>query len=424
MCCWVCVYRMWVSYSKNNIAARDTIDNFILKNLLNLASKCAVILGDSTNTPYSSGRIRIRTPILTFVFPFLASFVPKLSAFFRVAGFDVDFTVHGKMLLHPSGSVTSMHFVSISNQHLSQKSFALSSTQRLPSRDETFHAAPKTMLQIPLSVATRSVKKKLFRAFRKLRQLPLHQRIEKFFMSCICDIVVLNVFPRHFWPGTWEVSGNQNHRLFFYATRPNALGFATSPLNGEGFPKFVMSTPGFWRAHVVWINCPVAISAPRGLVFLEISRLEVRRGPPQVSPVARSELCVCRRQWTCWETVTRKMLRNTLEIAQQGVYDSTLVPNSSRERGTGCPKAIEALRARLEAEMRDGEQRSQTRQLARSWGVEDIPRKKKRRCDVFRNIARGLARCSWCCRAAEQIVVVPLFDFMLRLTSSPEQRFH
>ena len=61
----------------------------------------------------------------------------------------------------------------------------------------------------------------------------------------------------------------------------------------------------------------------------------------------RSELCVYRRQWSHWETTTVPRPRccamlsrrhNRMRPRPLSECDSTLVPNLSRERGTGCPE--------------------------------------------------------------------------------------
>ena len=101
----------------------------------------------------------------------------------------MGFTVHGEMLLHPTGSGTRMHFVSISNKHLLLKSVALSSTQKIQSKNETFHAAPKTMLQIPLSVATRSVKKNFFVLFENFVNYLCISGLKSF--SCFAFVILL-----------------------------------------------------------------------------------------------------------------------------------------------------------------------------------------------------------------------------------------
>ena len=60
---------------------------------------------------------------------------------------------------------------------------------------------------------------------------------------------------------------------------------------------------------------------------------EVRRGPPQVSPVAQERAA---RPQTAVDASRRPVPRP--RCCAMSVYVSTLVPNLSRERGTGCPE--------------------------------------------------------------------------------------
>ena len=267
-----------------------------------------MILGGSTNTPYSSGLsvrsadkqgswIRIRTPILTFVFPFLASLVPKLSAFFRVAlsqqlsWVRLDF---GGLRCGLHGSwwdVVASHWV----RHEDAFCFDLEPTFVAEKLCTFFHSKasiegrnvsaskvqvvrPKNDVEDSTFCSDQKRKKNFFALFENFVNYLCISGLKSF--SCPSFVTLL------FWTSTRAISGREAEK---YAAIKTTVFFLSHTAKGTRWisqllPLTMKVSQNFWcrprvsdihsieGAHAVWIVCPNAISVPRRPVYLEISR--------------------------------------------------------------------------------------------------------------------------------------------------------